>query len=91
MEIVAREKPKKIVQISIFCHDVHLLLNYIIRLCPLNPMFHEAQTNTCPLKNYCLIQPVIQAVGMCCGAPFPITKHPTATAVLISRLVRPVK
>jgi hypothetical protein len=27
-----------------------LLLNYIIRLCPINPWFYGAQTNTSPLK-----------------------------------------
>jgi hypothetical protein len=30
--------------------SINLLLNYIIRLCPLNPRFYGAQTNTSPLK-----------------------------------------
>jgi hypothetical protein len=30
--------------------SIYLLLNYVIRLCPLNPSFYEAQANTCPLK-----------------------------------------
>jgi hypothetical protein len=27
-----------------------LYLYYVTRLCPLNPTFYGAQTNTCPLK-----------------------------------------
>jgi hypothetical protein len=30
--------------------SINLLLDYIIRLCPLDPRFYGAQTNTCPLK-----------------------------------------
>jgi hypothetical protein len=30
--------------------NFNLLLNYLIRLCPLNPRFYGAETNTSPLK-----------------------------------------
>jgi hypothetical protein len=34
----------------VFIQSINLLLNYIIRLCPLNPRFYGAQTNISPLK-----------------------------------------
>jgi hypothetical protein len=34
----------------LFFQSINLLLNYIIRLCPLNPRFYGAQTNTSQLK-----------------------------------------
>jgi hypothetical protein len=33
-----------------FNQSINLLLNYLVRLCPLNPRLYGAQTNTSPLK-----------------------------------------
>jgi hypothetical protein len=48
---LARQRLGKHVSVAVNTYQsINLLLNYIIRLCPLNPKFYGAQTNTSPLK-----------------------------------------